>query len=197
MPRIAAASIEEHVRVQKARITAAARRQFARRGFHGTEIADIAADVGLARNSLYRYFANKDELLVACIKDDMELHLQRLQQLPQEYADPIDRILAWVDIQFELATGPAHATMELAAEIRDASRPLRAEIRYLHDAPAAALRDALTEFHGTPARAEIQAAMINGAVLAATALAVSLKKSARREVHTELRASVRAMIELE
>ncbi len=113
MPRIAAASIEEHVRVQKARITAAARRQFARRGFHGTEIGDIAADVGLARNSLYRYFANKDELLVACIKDDMELHLQRLQQLAQDYADPVDRILAWVDLQFELATGPAHATMEL------------------------------------------------------------------------------------
>ena len=197
MPRIAAASIEEHVRVQKARITAAARRQFARRGYHGTEIADVAADVGLARNSLYRYFANKDELLVACIKDDMELHVQRLQQLTQEYADPIDRILAWLDLQFELATGPAHATMELAAEIRDASRPLPAADQYPYEASATGLGDALLELHRGAARAEIQAAMINGAVLAATAHAVSLKKSARREVHAELRASVRAMIKLE
>jgi hypothetical protein len=67
----------------------------------------------------------------------------------------------------------------------------------LHEAPAAALRDALTELHGGAARADIQAAMINGAVLSATALAVSLKKTARSQVLDELRASVRAMIELE
>ena len=74
MPRIAAASIEEHVRRQNARITAAARRLFARDGFHGTDLAAIAQEVGLARNSLYRYYANKDELLLACISEDMRRH---------------------------------------------------------------------------------------------------------------------------
>ncbi len=132
MPRIAAASIDEHVRLQTQRITAAARRIFATKGFHATDMADIAGEVGLARNSLYRYFSNKDTLLVACIQGDMEPHLDRLVALTDDYPEPVPRIIAWVNLQFDMAVGPAHATMELISEVRNASTGLKQEIGRLH-----------------------------------------------------------------
>ena len=106
MPKIAATSIEEHVRQQNARITAAAKMLFAEQGFNATDMGQIAVEVGLARNSLYRYFPNKDHILLACIQEDMTPYLQRLALLATEYPDPAERILAWLDGQFEMdATG--------------------------------------------------------------------------------------------
>ena len=44
---------------------AAAKKVFARRGFHATTIADIAKQAGLAYGSVYWYFDSKDELFHA------------------------------------------------------------------------------------------------------------------------------------
>ncbi len=81
MPRIAAASIDEHVRIQNERIRVAARQLFSRQGFTATDMGQIASAMGLARNSLYRYYSNKDHILLACIREDMEPHLQQLESL--------------------------------------------------------------------------------------------------------------------
>ncbi|TDJ42493.1 MAG: TetR/AcrR family transcriptional regulator [Gammaproteobacteria bacterium] len=197
MPRIAAATIEEHVRQQTERITAAARLLFAQNGFHATDLGDIARAVGLARNSLYRYYANKDELLLACIEEDMAPYLQRLQLLAEEYPDPVERIMAWLGLQFELATGPAHATMELIAEVRESSRELKKQVAHLHAAPNIFLQSALQELRGEKsagAPVAIQAAMIGGMVLAATGHALQLDTTAQDLVRSELESAVRAIV---
>jgi AcrR family transcriptional regulator len=190
MPRIAAASIEEHVRQQTERITAAARSLFAKKGFHATDLGDIARAVGLARNSLYRYYANKDELLLACIQEDMQPYLQRLQLLAAEYPDPMDRVMAWVGLQFDLATGPAHATMELMADVRDSSVKLGKDIRNLHQAPNELLAAALLELTGEDANVSTLTAMISGMVLAATSHALELPEPQRAAVLDELHTGV-------
>jgi AcrR family transcriptional regulator len=46
-------------------IMAAAKKVFARKGFHATTIADIAKEAGLAYGSIYWYFDSKDELFHA------------------------------------------------------------------------------------------------------------------------------------
>ena len=198
MPRIAAASIEEHVRLQTMRITAAARCLFAQQGFHATDLGDIAREVGLARNSLYRYYANKDELLLACIQEDMQPYLRGLKSLVKEYPDPVARIMAWVGLQFELATGPAHATMELIAEVRDGSRGLKNEVAHLHAAPNIFLEQALQELRGKKSApgvpASTQAVMIGGMVLAATAHALPLGVAEQDSVRSELESAVRAIV---
>ena len=164
MPRIAAASIEEHVRQQTQRIHTAARKLFAEQGFLSTDLGDIAREVGLARNSLYRYFPSKDELLLKLIEADMAPHLERLATLADDFPEPVDRIAAVVNFQFDLATGPEHATLELMREVKEGSRELRERIGRLHSAPneivAAALRDAGAE----PAASETAAAIIGGMV---------------------------------
>jgi AcrR family transcriptional regulator len=194
MPRIAAANIEEHVRRQTDRIVAAARRLFHKHGYHGTDLADIAGEVGLARNSLYRYFPNKDELLLACIRQDMQPHMARFACLGEDYRLPLDRIIGVVNMQFDLATGPAHATLELMAEVREASGSLRKEIESLHRAPNQFVEQALEELHGKSGANATRSALIGGMVLAATAHALSGKKSAYVAIRTELVAAVRAVV---
>lgn len=41
---------------------------FARRGYDGTRVADIAAEAGLSNSALYAYFASKAELLVGALR---------------------------------------------------------------------------------------------------------------------------------
>ena len=194
MPRIAAASIDEHVRIQNGRITAAARTLFSRQGFTATDLGQIAGAVGLARNSLYRYYPSKDHILLACIREDMEPHLQKLAVLAVDYPNPQQRIMVWLDMQFELATGPAHATMELMAEVRDASVKLGKDVRCLHEAPNRALAGALEELQEIHAGPEILAAMIGGMVLAATSYALQLPKEKRSAVCAELKTAVGRLI---
>ncbi len=50
MPRIKADNIAEHVAQQRAAVLDAAVRLFVERGFSEVGLADIAAEVGLARN---------------------------------------------------------------------------------------------------------------------------------------------------
>ena len=194
MPRINAASIDEHVRHQTQRITSAARRVFVARGFAAADLGSIAAEVGLARNSLYRYFANKDEILLACIREDMEPHIANLAALADNYPDPVERIVALVNMQFDLATGPAHATLELMGEVREGSSELRKEIAQLHQAPNILLEKALTEMHGLDRDSGTQAAMVGGMLMAATARAVYGKMKNYEPVRAELLKAVRAVL---
>jgi AcrR family transcriptional regulator len=186
MPRIAAASLEEHVRLQTERITVAARRCFAANGFHATDMGDIAATVGLARNSLYRYFGSKDELLLACIKEDMQPHLQRLETFGAEFPDPLARIVAWLNLQFDIATGPEHATMELMNEVREAKRSLRKDIEELHAAPARLLEGALRERNDDKQANLTLAAIISGVVMAATSHALRVGAPEREGVRAAM-----------
>ncbi|HEY3711308.1 MAG TPA: TetR/AcrR family transcriptional regulator [Amycolatopsis sp.] len=60
MPRITS----ERRSANRDQIIAAARRCFARQGFHGTSMPDIAAEAGLSTGAPYRYFSGKQELIV-------------------------------------------------------------------------------------------------------------------------------------
>ncbi len=50
----------------------AAARSFARQGYHGTSIRDIAAEVGVQPSSLYYFFRSKDDLFEAVYQKGME-----------------------------------------------------------------------------------------------------------------------------
>ena len=95
MPKINAASIEEHVSRQKELLLDEASKLFRRKGFRATDMADIANAMGLARNSLYRYYPNKDHILVACVQRDMSINF---------------------------ATAPSHASMQLITEVQESAQ---------------------------------------------------------------------------
>lgn len=60
MPRVT----DEHRDRRRAQILDAARRCFARDGFHQTSMTDLLTEAGLSAGAFYRYFRSKDEVIV-------------------------------------------------------------------------------------------------------------------------------------
>ncbi|MGA7135469.1 MAG: TetR/AcrR family transcriptional regulator [Mycobacterium sp.] len=54
---------------RRRQIIAAARRCFARAGFHGTSMSAVFAESGLSAGAVYGYFASKDDLVGAIIEE--------------------------------------------------------------------------------------------------------------------------------
>jgi AcrR family transcriptional regulator len=61
MPRVSA----EHLAARRQQIIDAARRRFARDGFHATSMQQVIAEAGLSVGAVYRYFPSKSDLIVA------------------------------------------------------------------------------------------------------------------------------------
>jgi AcrR family transcriptional regulator len=58
-------------------LLAAASRVFARSGYHGASMSEIAAEAGFSKGALYWSFASKDELFFALL-DELDEHLRAL-----------------------------------------------------------------------------------------------------------------------
>lgn len=63
-------------------LLAAARRVFARQGFRGTTIADIAEEAGIALGTIYLYFPSKDDVFAALNEQLNELIAKALTDVP-------------------------------------------------------------------------------------------------------------------
>jgi len=193
VPRIAASTIDEHVRLQTARILDAAGRLFRERGYRRTDMDDIAAAVGLARNSLYRYYRNKDYILLALVERDMGEFVFRLRDLAKRYPDPRERLGVWLDMQLDMATGPTHATLEMIAEIRSDAPDLRRRLLELHTAPGVVIEQAVAQaLRGRRRDVGLTVALINGMVGAAAAEAMARDRGTA--VRRELRRAVLAVV---
>jgi len=194
VPRIEAASIEEHVKAQTSRILDAATELFRAHGYRKTDMDDIARSVGLARNSLYRYYPNKDFILLACVERDMGAYIEQMGSLGTLHPDPVERIGAWLDMQIDIATSPAHATLEHIAEIRSDAPELRKQLMVLHEAPAAVLEGTIGEIlRGKRRDTSLIAALIRGMVEAAAGQA--MRRENTLPVKRELRRAVKRMLE--
>src|SRR5712692_2404115 len=73
-----------------------AKRIFARKGYHRTNIADIITRARIARGTFYLYFENKRDLfeeLLAQVLDELRRLIQRLRVGPGE-PDPVEQLRA-------------------------------------------------------------------------------------------------------
>jgi TetR/AcrR family fatty acid metabolism transcriptional regulator len=73
-------------------LLAAAVRVFARSGYHGARVGDIAVEAGVAHGLLYHYFDSKEDVLRTIFRENWGLLLERFRAV--EAADePADRKL--------------------------------------------------------------------------------------------------------
>jgi AcrR family transcriptional regulator len=73
----------------KKRILVAAKEQFAKSGFHGTNAKEIAAAAGVSVGSFYSYFKDKKELFMEIFREHLEEKVVRI--LGQHQVDPDNR----------------------------------------------------------------------------------------------------------
>lgn len=105
----------------EALILGAAERVFARSGFNGATMAEIAAEAGLPKPNLHYYFGSKRELYRAVLARTL-----------QDWLVPIERITPRADPRAALE-GYIRDKMALSAQRPDASRAFANEL--LHGAP--------------------------------------------------------------
>lgn len=87
---------------KRAQIIAAARRLFLADGYEATGMARIAAEAGVAPNTLYWYFADKDALLIEILDARVG---EALQAFPAVQSRPLDAQLLWLLEQLEAVPG--------------------------------------------------------------------------------------------
>src|SRR3954452_16863553 len=74
-------------------IVASALECFAERGFSGTRLDDVAARAGVTKGTLYLYFANKEELFKAVVRESFLPLLERVMgEVAGGPQDPGERI---------------------------------------------------------------------------------------------------------
>jgi AcrR family transcriptional regulator len=82
MPRVS----QQYRDARRDQILGAARRCFLRDGFHATSMQDLFAESGLSAGAVYRYFAGKDDVILAIAEDNMHEVLALINQVAT--ADP-------------------------------------------------------------------------------------------------------------
>jgi TetR/AcrR family transcriptional regulator len=123
MPVPAARSLPKAERTRAA-ILAAAERLFARRGYAGTRLKDVAEAVGVKQAALFYHFPDKQTLYDAVIDDAFGGLVARLDEafsVPSPIASRIERAVeAWVDA---IVARPALARLILRYAAEAEERP--------------------------------------------------------------------------
>jgi TetR/AcrR family fatty acid metabolism transcriptional regulator len=84
------------------RILEAATEVFARAGFHGARVADIAEQAGIAYGLVYHYFHNKDDILAAIFAERWGQYVEYLHEVrrtPLSFQERMRRLVHfWVEV---------------------------------------------------------------------------------------------------
>lgn len=185
MPRISAESIAAHTARQERAVFDAALRLFVERGYAAVSVGDIAAEVGLARSSLYRYFPDKASILFRWFHAEVPIQAARSSEILTGPGPLTDRLVRWADAQIDYALEPEHALFESLAQAAVSLPPdERAEITDSHGQLLAPLRAALAECGLDTDRLDATTDLVWATVMA----------EAQREARGEDRAAGRAVL---
>ncbi|MGH8493413.1 MAG: TetR/AcrR family transcriptional regulator [Moraxellaceae bacterium] len=98
-------------------IIASARQLFLEDGYEATAMSRLAATAGVAPNTIYWYFKDKDEVLVAVL--DAEFTKRAAEYLERHFTDSAERLL-WIVNQLELTSrlvSTVHSRVAISPQI--------------------------------------------------------------------------------
>ncbi len=84
MPKVS----EEHLEQRRRQILDAARRCFARKGFHQSSMQDVFAASGLSAGAVYRYFKSKDDIVRAIATENQQIIARLVEEILNEETLP-------------------------------------------------------------------------------------------------------------
>lgn len=109
---------------QADKILEAASRLFGRRRFHEVRMEDIAAEAEVGKGTLYRYFADKEELYLALLGRAAEQYMRLIAAETAKGADPRKKLRALVSAGFSFFDRQSHlGPLIQRAEVTHADSP--------------------------------------------------------------------------
>jgi AcrR family transcriptional regulator len=132
----------EHLDARRRQILDAARRCFARNGFHATSMQDVFAEAGMSAGAVYRYFPGKEQIVLAIAEEALgviagsivsELETGALRPVDEVVGDMLERFQR-LDEEQDMARlavqvwGEAVRSPELARILAGALADVRAVI---------------------------------------------------------------------
>lgn len=101
----------------RARLLEAAARCIQRHGLEKTGISDVAAEAGVTRRTVYRYFESRDALVSAALVREVGAFSERARTLLATFDDPADMVVEGVLFAVrELAREPVLGRVVVAGE---------------------------------------------------------------------------------
>jgi len=141
VPKIHAASVADHRAQQRTALLDAARELLAEGDASQVTFATVARRTGLARNSVYKYFTDRRELLDEVVRQAAPRWTGRIRAALAAAGDaPEDRVAAYVTAQLEMVRDGEHRIARAGADAQDA-----AVLRESADAAHRALLDPLVD----------------------------------------------------
>ncbi len=129
MPKLWSDTIETHRRQVRDAILEAAVTLVTEHGLHAVAMSQVAEAAGIGRATLYKYFPDVEAILIAWHGDQVNGHLEHLQEVRGRAGDPVARLHAVLEAYaFTVFDRPRHS--ELAAfvhrgrDLADAQRHL-------------------------------------------------------------------------
>lgn len=161
MPRIDAATVAEQRAQRYDKLIAAAEEILAEKGLDALTTGAVAKRAGIARNSLYRYFASIDDLVELVVTREFPSWVRAVQAAVDEATTPSDRIAAYVRSNVQQAAGSTHGWRSALSKT-SLSEGARARVRDMHIELNDIARHALKELH--PEQIDLQLAIIQALV---------------------------------
>jgi AcrR family transcriptional regulator len=116
---------------KRQRIVEAARKRFRRYGIRKTTMQEIARDAGVAVGTLYLYFKDKDDLVLAGTQDFVTHHRRQAEEIVAGPGSAADRLRRYLAARFRIAeqmrTSSEHAAELARAVLRLQPQRLREE----------------------------------------------------------------------
>ncbi|WOH94556.1 TetR/AcrR family transcriptional regulator [Corynebacterium urealyticum] len=117
MPKITEETVAEHRAVQHRAVLEAAETLIVEHRSKVPTLAEVAAEVGLARPSVYRYVSSQHDLLVQLlIQSTQEWNAELEAKIADAPPEAHQRIRAYVDATLELFAHGAHGPLVAAAQ---------------------------------------------------------------------------------
>lgn len=166
MPRISEPTVAEHRAARERALLNAAHELLMETG-EAPALAHVAQRAGLARTSIYQYFASKQELLQAMVRDVYPRWTQRISTALEAAPTEADRIMAYAVANVSLVAEGAHAVGSALAALAPGEE-LDEQADRMHREAQAPLVQTLQNL--AVASPEQVAALINAVIHGATLL---------------------------
>jgi len=144
MPKISAPNLVLHREARRLELISTALELAMEEGANAVTVAAVAKKAGLARTSIYEYFASSADLIADLILEELDYYSKRLEMAVTNVSDPFEKIEHWIAEGLRYVADGRHM---LAKSLNTVSAPefRKEEIAMGHRKMIAPLRQALVE----------------------------------------------------